>query len=273
MHERNVYFLGPEGSYSDLASKKMFPYSSRVPVDNFQEITKMVAGGDAIGVLPVENSTTTTVYENLARLYERNLVIVGEFSLKIVLNLVGVEGCKLTEITQVLSHPKALEQCSEIINTHGMEAIPVDSTSAAMQQIVNLKRTDMAAIGSMEGAQEFGLGIIAENIGNFKDNQTRFVAVRKRKSVEEFDTDKATKVSLILKIKDEPGSLHKITGEIFHAGGNLKYIQSRPIPENLGSYLFLVDITGKDLSAVVRAVEESAQETFILGAYGTLPNS
>ena len=72
-----------------------------------------IASGDAdYAVLPIENSSAGIVSENYDLMVEYGHCIVGEQIIKIEHALLGVPGAKLSDITDVYSHPQALMQCA-----------------------------------------------------------------------------------------------------------------------------------------------------------------
>lgn len=267
-----VYYLGPEGSYSHLAVKKLFPITKYLhfPKESFSEIrdTVLNGGDNVIGVLPIENSITSNIHENVDTLYSQNFKIISEGYLNIKLNLIVYPGTKLGDIKKVISHPKALEQCTNFININSLHPITAQSTSEAIKQISTLKSHEIAAIGSIEGAKEAGLQILEEDIGNQKNNQTRFIAVKKLNSNEEVKIkDGENKVSLIFNAKHEVGSLAKILIKISDDGGNLTKIESRPIPGTDWIYNFLIEIEAEELIPILNSIHKLSENCVIIGSY------
>src|SRR5205085_5788746 len=115
-----------------IVTKKVFPSGySLVACPNFLEIVnKALIDKTSIGVLPVENSITSNVHENIDYLFKNNLHIVHEAFLKINLHLIGLKETKLTNITTVYSHQKALSQCTSFIKKHSFKIIETSSTAA-----------------------------------------------------------------------------------------------------------------------------------------------
>jgi prephenate dehydratase len=98
----------------------------------------------------------------------------------------------------------------------------------------------MAAIGSGVAAKVYGLEIAASGIQDNDNNLTRFVVLSKKSS------EKASnnKTSIVFSTEDKPGSLYRIL-DIFGLWDiNMTRIESRPAKNELGKYIFFVDLKG-----------------------------
>lgn len=179
----NVFYLGPEGSYSHILTKKTFSsdYSLEACLSFSEIINKTIADTASFGVLPIENSITSNVHENFDYLFTGNLHIVGENFLKINLHLIGLKSAQLTDISTVYSHHKALSQCASFIKDYHLKAIEAASTAAGKDIVLDKDDKTIAAIGSKNLASHPSLHIIKENIGDQKHNITRFVFVTNNK--------------------------------------------------------------------------------------------
>lgn len=85
-------------------------------------------------------------------------------------------GNPATKITKILSHPQALAQSQQFLETHypNVPLVATESTTAAAMYVAEHPKEDAAAIASLETAQHVGLEILAENIQDNELNQTRF---------------------------------------------------------------------------------------------------
>lgn len=270
-----VYYLGPEGSYTHEAALSMLSFQNHIhkPLETFGQIRHMVLQSDCIGVLPIENSITSNVHENVDSLYTGDYKIIGEGFVDIKLNLIGLPGTKLDTIRTVYSHPKALEQSTKFTQKHKLMTSAMNSTSEAIKYVESEANTSIAAIGSSMLAKELGLDILVEDIGNFKNNQTRFIAIKSASlpPAEDKTEDEAfTKMSVIIELPHKTGSLHTALGEIAKVGGNLTKIESRPIPESEWSYNFLLDIEAEDLKTVKTVLKQISEKYTIIGEYNLL---
>ena len=117
-----VSFQGIEGANSHLASKKLFPKAKIVPCENFEEVFDNVKTNRSdIGIIPVENSVAGRVAEIHNLMHKTSLKIVGEYFMKIELNLLGIKQANINEINNVRSHIHALSQCRKFIKKKNLE--------------------------------------------------------------------------------------------------------------------------------------------------------
>lgn len=238
-----VYYLGPIDSFSQIITKKVLDENlySFLPCSSFLEISKKLESDkSALGVLPIENSITSDIHENIDFLFKKNVQIIKEAYLEIKLNLIGLSASKLPDIKTVYSHPRAILQCTDFIEKHNFQIAETISTSAGKDIILKNKNISEALIGSSEiakGNEE--LRILKDDIGNYKFNRTRFVFISKETS---FDMELKNKASVIFKVLHKPGSLAYILGEIAKRKLNITKIESRPIPNTNWEYHFWIDI-------------------------------
>ncbi|WP_322202814.1 bifunctional chorismate mutase/prephenate dehydratase [Acutalibacter intestini] len=234
---QRVVCQGVRGAYSHQAARKLFDGSVIEFVPEFSQVFKEVDAG-AIGVLPVENSaagSVTAVYDLMLRY---RFYIVGAVDVR-AQHCVAVADSN-APVTQVLSHPQALSQCSDYINTHGLKAVEFSNTAAAAEYVAQKRPAGTAAICSAEAAQRYGLVILQRGIQNVENNTTRFVAVSKEVCLPE----EANKISLCFSLPHSTGSLHGVLQRFAAGGLNLTKIESRPIPGSKFEYDFYLDFTG-----------------------------
>lgn len=239
----NVYYLGPEGSYSSILAHQEFtdPHYSCIPCDSFLSIIDTVMkDSTAVGILPLENSITSNVHENIDTLFSTRLYIVGESYLQVRLHVLGLLGSKKDTIQRVYSHPKALAQCSKWIADHNLEAVPCQSTSEACARLLQENESQNAVIGARLLADIEGITLLETDVGNVEYNTTRFVFVSQNRYALTYPAIK--KVSLTFKTLHRPGSLAHILGELAKIGVNLTKIVSQPIPGSDFEYQFWIDL-------------------------------
>ena len=240
----------------------------------FREIFEHVTSGRAdVGVVPIENALAGSIHENYDLLSEYRCSIVGEFYCPVQLHLMTVSPSETTDsITQVFSHPKALEQCSTFLERHPtMSPVVFSDTAGAASHVQQLGASGVAAIASDEAAREYGLTIIAPAIQNHASNMTRFFAV----SVNPEASATPSKCPLILSLRHEPASLYKLLGEFAELAINVTKIESRPIPGKPFEYSFHVDLESTPeakgtLHDAVQRAQRATVETRVLGFYSTV---
>jgi chorismate mutase/prephenate dehydratase len=263
-----VAYLGPEASFCYQAAQSHFGtsalyYAQKRIFEVFDEVEK---GRIAWGVVPVENSLEGPVKTTLDKLISTPLNIRAEIFLRVSHCLIS-PGTMMEEIKRVYSHPQALAQCQDWLrrNLPNAPLIEVDSTVAAAERV--LDDQEGAAIGSSLAAGTYGLTIIAEGIEDSPLNTTRFFVIGRGHSTA---TGK-DKTSILFATPHVPGALYQILGPFAREGVNLTRIESYPMRDKIGKYLFFVDCAGhrdeKKIKKCLADVEEGTTLFKILGSY------
>src|SRR5207344_369798 len=121
------------------------------------------------------------------------------------------------------------------------EARSSHSTSDAAREVSRSKRRDMAAICNALAAEVYGLEVLATEVEDHPENQTRFVLVG-RGVPAPTGHDKTSIVCF--QRKDRPGSLLAILQEFAARAINITKLESRPTKRDLGDYCFFIDFEG-----------------------------
>ena len=265
-----IVFQGTEGAYTQLALKQYFgeDAGNSYHVETWRDAMEAIASGDAdYAVLPIENSSAGIVSENYDLMVEYGHCIVGEQIIKIEHSLLGVPGEKLSDITDVYSHPQALMQCSVFLNDNGLKQISVENTAVAAKRVVKEGDKSQAAIASEIAGQLYGLELLKPSIQNNQGNTTRFVILANRKVYQK----DAGKISLCFELPHTSGSLYNMLGNFIFNHVNMMMIESRPIPGKNWEYRFFVDIEGNlsdpSIQNALKSVSEEAANMRILGNY------
>lgn len=254
-----IAYQGTKGSFSHQTIKRRA--SETHGCSTFKEVCKAVQDGYCeLGLLPIENTLAGCIYETIDLLANGELFIVGELITKIEHNLMGISRANIEE---VLSHPKALAQCSKFFDKHpNMKAVPHFDTAGAAEAVALIKDPKKAAIASKEAAEIYGLEVFQENIQDEVENFTRFLLISKKPV-------QGTKCSLIFSLPHEPGSLAKTLKAFTDAEIDMTSIVSRPIKDKPFEYLFFVDIVMKEGQEIP---ELNVQTLKNLGSYETISN-
>lgn len=265
-----VVYQGVEGAYSHEASMAYFGEDADAfHVRTWEEAMRAVEDGRAdYGVLPIENSSAGAVSDNYDLLIKYHNCIVAEIFLPVKHALLGVPGGSLEQVHTVFSHPQALMQCSEYLNSHGeWSQISVENTAVAAKKVLEEGDPSQAAVASEAAAKLYGLQILKSGINYNKDNVTRFIVVSRNRVYQK----DAAKVSLCFELPHRSGTLYNMLSNFIYNNVNMRMIQSRPIPGRNWEYRFFVDIEGRlDEPAVANAlkgVSEEAANLRILGNY------
>ena len=102
-----------------------------------------------MAVLPIENSSAGAVSDNYDLLVKHNVYIVGETELPVNHALLGLPGATLEDIHQVYSHPQALMQCSQYLNSHRQwRQISMENTAVSAKKVLEDGDVTQAAVAS-----------------------------------------------------------------------------------------------------------------------------
>lgn len=263
-----VAFLGPEGTFTDLATRKHFGQAATLqPLASIDNVFREVESGRAqFGVVPIENSTEGVVTHTVDCFLESPLLICGEVILPVQHHLLS--RCEHQQDVQVvMAHPQALAQCRQWLDRElpGVERRHASSNGRAAQDAAAIPGA--AAIASEVAAERYGLRVLAKNIEDRADNTTRFLVIGR---VESGRTGH-DRTSIMLSTANRPGSLFGLLKPIADAGISLSRIESRPSRCVNWEYVFFLDFIGhRDepaIAACLDALRDSAEMVKILGSY------
>lgn len=265
-----VVYQGAPGSYSEAA---MFQYFGRnisnFSVETFRDAMSAIEEGAAdYAVLPIENSTAGIVSQNYDLLSEFENYIVGEQIIPIRHCLLGVPGTDESTIRTVYSHAQSLMQSERYLSRHASwQQVSMANNAFAAQKVAEDKDVTKAAIASSYAASQYGLKIIREGINQASSNSTRFIIVTNQKIF----LKGARKISLILEIVHESGSLYHILSHFIYNDLNMTKIESRPIEDRDWEYRFFIDFEGSLTDSAVRnalrGLRDEAKYLKVLGNY------
>jgi prephenate dehydratase len=272
-----IAYLGPAGTFTEDALGEALPDGdfepSRVPT--IHDAILAVEHGEADRALvPIENSLEGSVRPTLDALaFEVNAVtIVGEHDYRVRIHLIAREGVSAEQVEAVLSHPQPLAQCQRFLreNLREVERRSVSSTAAAVRMVSESLRP-WAALGARAAASLYGCELLREGVEDSDDNVTRFVWIAPEGT--EPIGEGPWKTSLVFSElgEDHPGALVNALGEFSDRGINLSRIESRPMRQGLGRYMFFCDLEGKEddelVAEAIAQLRTKAESVRILGSY------
>ncbi|QNK76348.1 prephenate dehydratase [Winogradskyella sp. PAMC22761] len=206
------------------------------------EVNTLLEGQTDEIVMALENSIAGSIIPNYALIDNNQLSIVGEYYLDIQHQLMALENQSIADINEVHSHPMALLQCKVFFRDFPhIKLVEAKDTADVAKQISEQKIKGIAAIASKSAAQLYGLNILAESIQTIKENETRFVFVKRE--MDHADENEINKASLKFELDHKRGSLATILNVLSDCKLNLTKIQSLPKIETPWKYAFFVDVT------------------------------
>lgn len=263
---KRCLFQGITGSYSYQAAQNWDRDLLLIGKNTFREVFSALQAKEGdYAVIPLENSLAGSIYENYDLLLEYSTSILGEIYLKIDHCLLS-KGEDIGTLKKVLSHPKALEQCTRFFKDHpGVERVIHFDTAGAAEEISKRDDPYEAAIASRQAAEMYGLHILQENIQDERDNYTRFAFISKqaKESI-------GNKCSLVFTLPHEVGALAQVLQLFVLKEINLTKIESRPLKTKPFEYIFYVDCESKNkerLRELVEALKAVACDLKVLGFY------
>ncbi len=267
-----VAFQGTEGAYSWLAARRHFPEGVQpVGYPTFRQAVEAVEAAEVdYALLPVENTIAGSIHETYDRVSRSKLAVIGEEVLRVEHCLLGVDDVPVAHLKKVLSHPVALQQCTEFLaGLGGCVAESYIDTAEAARKVRDDQDPTQAAIASREAGELFGLRILREGIANDRENWTRFWLVGRQAVA--VDARVPSKTSLLLVTDHREGALVACLSALAAERVNMTKLESRPRLGQPFEYQFYVDVEGSVAEErVARALDgmrARARELRVLGCY------
>ena len=265
-------YLGPSGTFSHQAALEWS--QGKEEIKEFSTIYSVILavnnGKIDRAIVPIENSIDGSINTTLDTLaFDVDLFITGEYILHISENLMVKKGVTKEDIKIIASHPQPIGQCSHLL-THELADTEIqftDSTAAAAKMVCNSDGS-VACIASPNSAELYDLEILYPDCGDDVNNSTRFVIIEKEPSKKVTDHDKS---SIVFELDNKSGSLYKALELLAKEKINMTKIESRPMKDKLGKYVFFIDIDGNiDDADIYFALDKVRQNTYFykfLGSY------
>lgn len=267
----NVACQGIAGANAETAVKQIFGQDCQPKfLAGFADVFAAVQNGDVqFGVIPVENSTAGSVVQAYDLMDQYNFYINKTTTVEITNCLAVKPGTKLEDIQEVFSHPQALSQCSEFIRNHHLHPNEYNNTATAARMVAN-SAEPFAAICSENCAELHGLEILKKAISDYVPNNTRFICISKELLLPK----NADRISIMLKLPHEEGSLYRLLSKFLIGGMNLLKLESRPIRNGSFEVMFYLDFSGNIHEPAVCALLSELSETLeyfkFLGNYSEI---
>ena len=231
---------GVEGAYSGLACEKIFARPSIFYFSTFDAVFSAVEKGLCrYGVIPVENSTAGSVNAVYDLMVRHKFRIVRSVRLKVDHSLLVRPGTREEDIREIYSHAQALTQCAGFLQRFpNAKIIPCENTAVAAKTVAESAELGVAALSSRSCARLYGLETLMSSVQDSGDNYTRFICISNELEI----YPGADHTSLMMVVRDEPGTLHSVLSRFYALGINIHKLESRPIPGRNWEYRFYFDL-------------------------------
>lgn len=273
--EDTYSYLGPAGTFTEaaLAQVPQAVGKNWRAVNNVgQALDDVVSGRSVAAMIAIENTVEGGVSASQDALATiPGLRIVGEYLVSVNFVLVARRGTTLADVKVINAHPVAYGQSrvwiEKTLPHHGH--LPATSNVAAAASLLENALAD-AAIAPPGITKHYDLDVLAENIGDNPNAQTRFVLVSRSTTLPE--PTGSDKTSIIAELPDDTaGHLLEMLEQFATRGVNMSLLASRPIGDSLGRYRFVIDLDGHVLDERVAdallGLKRFSPNVIFLGSY------
>ena len=275
MNQERYSYLGPVGTFTweALGQVEAAQGAEWVSVNNVGEaLDDVLTNRSDYAMIAIENSIEGGVSATQDALATApDLRIVGEYLVPVRFVLATQPGVSLSSVTTVSAHAVAYAQCRDWLekNLPQHSHVPARSNVDAAHSIVNDGLAD-AAIAPPGISHHVAVDVVAENIGDNPDAQTRFVLVRKGGAPAA--RTGSDKTSIIAELPDDgPGRLLEMLEQFATRGVNMSLLESRPIGDAMGRYRFVIDLDGhiedERVADALMGLRRFSPKVIYLGSY------
>ena len=264
-----IAYLGPEGTFSQVAAIKHFGKNSEFQsCSTIEDVFALVESEQArYGIVPIENSTEGTVNNAQDCLLEKKVLISGEIIVAIEHHLLIAKSTEIDALKTIASHKQSLAQCRTWLSKNYPNVELVECSSNAEAARIAATSAGTAAIAGELAAKVYNLLPAFKGIQDQKHNSTRFLVL----SQENTNPCGRDKTSIIAYAENKPGALFRILEPFENLKISLTKIETRPAKIEAWEYVFFIDFEGHMSDKVVQKLfarlNECAAEIKILGSY------
>ncbi|MCA9381601.1 prephenate dehydratase [Candidatus Dojkabacteria bacterium] len=271
-----VSIQGYKGSYSHIAAAHLFGKNVDViERDNFSSVFEDLKSGDAeYIVVPIENSTHGSVYQNYDNLTKYGFPVIGELYLKVKFHLITNPGTKLEEIDTLYTHPVGMNQIRKFLSENPqIKPIEFDDTAGSVKLIKEKGEKNLAAAASRFAADYYDMQLLKDDIQENGKNYTRFFLLGQSNEVSDQINlaNENYKTTIQFVLGEEAGSLYKSLRAFADRDISLSKIESRPILNTDWEYRFYLDVEAhiddEKMQNTLRELKDYVRELEILGSY------
>jgi prephenate dehydratase len=266
-----IAFQGELGAFSEEAIRNLDAHAIPVPCREFIDVAQAVENGEVdAGMLPIENTLAGSVVGSYDALTAcESLHVTAETVVEIHHCVLAPRGAALASITTVESHPVALAQCTRWLRSHpAISARAAYDTAGAARDVAERGDPRSAAIAARGAAGRYDLDVLASNIEDRSDNQTRFLMVSRAPHAP--GESVAARTALLITTPNVPGALLRVLEPLAANGINMSKLESRPADEPWHYRFFLeLDHPAADpsLDTALDQLRGATESLRVLGTY------
>ena len=270
MSKLKIGIQGILGSFHEMAARNFFGENIHpIECDTFKEECHKLDNDEVdYIVMAIENTIAGSLLANYSLLQEFHFHIIGEVFLHIQMHLMALPNTTIEQIEQIHSHPIAIRQCADYLQTlKHVRIVEKNDTAGAAKHISDNKLANIAAVANETAAKIYGLEIIEKRIETHKKNFTRFLVLSKLPS----EKAKNSKASLSLQLGHQVGALANILNIFTQHKINLTKIQSVPILGKPYEYSFHIDVEWASDNLYEKAIMKILRNCANLSILGEYP--
>jgi prephenate dehydratase len=242
-----------------------------LPCRTFEDVIESVRSGEAdLAMLPVENTTYGRGADIHRLLPHSGLHISDEAFVRVHINLLGVPGATLEDITEAHSHLVLLPQCAGFLKQHGIRGRVSPDNARAAREVAEIGDKHSAALASELAGEIYGLNVLARHIEDQGDNTTRFL-VMSREADESRRGDHGMITSFVFQVRNIPAALYKAMGGFATNGINMTKLESYMVDGSFTATQFYADIVGhpgdRNVQLAMDELEHFTTNVEVLGVY------
>ncbi len=272
MSKDTIAYQGHAGAYSHLSCTKAFPNMQAYACDSFAKAMYMVERGEAkLAMIPIENSTAGRVEEIYRLMPKTELHIIAEHFEPVNHCLLGIAGASIEQLKTVSSHPQALAQCNNAIESLNLQQIAHLDTAGSAEELAAAQDPSHASIASELAAKLYGLEILQQNFQDIAGNTTRFVILSKENLMPEYVKNKTFISTFMFTVRNIPSALYKSMGGFATNGLNMVKLESYMASDSMSATSFHLDVEGhpaeKSMQLAMQELAFFSSEMRLIGTY------
>ena len=265
-----IAFQGEPGAYSHQACAETRPDFEPMPCATFEDVIETVNSGKAeLAMLPVEHTTYGRVADIHRLLPHSGLHIIDEAFVRVHINVLGVPGATVDDITDAHSHLVLLPQCAGWLRQNNVRGRVSPDNARAARDVAEAGDKTQAALASELAAEVYGLDILARHIEDEDHNTTRFLVMSKTPDLKRRGDTMIT--TFVFRVRNIPAALYKAMGGFATNGVNMTKLESYMIDGSFSATQFYADIEGhpddRNVQLAMAELDYFTSEIKVLGVY------